>query len=127
MASAAALLLCDLVYADPRTGNVTLLGIFTDIRSSRFPAPARAISAYALLTGDPAESGELVLECVEEEDGSVHLRESQRTQIGLNGKRHVHIRFGEAFLFPRPGRDRFILSFDGEMVAEQTITLQGTS
>jgi hypothetical protein len=127
MASAAALLLCDLVYSDHRTGNITLLGIFTAIRPSRFPSPTRAISAYALLEGTPAEPGELVLECVEEQTGQSQFRDSQRTQIGLNGKLHIHMRFGEAFSFPRPGRYLFTLTFNGELVAEQTIILQEVS
>ena len=127
MATATPVLLCDLVHEDPRGHNVTLLGIFTDVRCSRFPSPSRLISAYALLDGDPGEVGEVTLACVEDATGDVQFEERQRIQIGSNGKRHVHIRCGEGFHFPRPGFYRFMLSFDGDPIGEQTLTVQEVS
>ena len=123
MVTATALLLCDFVYEDPTSHNVTVLGIFTAFRPSRFPSPARPFSAYALLVGGPGEAGELLLQCTEEDGELVHFYETVRTQLGSSGKRHVHIRFGEDFRFPRPGRYRFTLAFNGGLIGEQTITL----
>jgi hypothetical protein len=124
MVTASPVLLCDLVYQDPVSRNVTLLGMFTDLRCSRFPSPSRLISAYALLTGDPGEMGQVTLTCIEDATGAVHLEERRRIQIGSNSKRHVHIPFGEGFHFPRPGFYRFVLSFEGNALGEQTITVQ---
>jgi hypothetical protein len=127
MATATSVLLCDLVHEDPRGHNVTLLGIFPDVRCSRFPSPSRLISAYALLDGAPGELGEVTLACVEDATGETHFQERQRVQIGSNGKRHIHIRCGEGFRFSRPGYYRFVLSFDGNTIGEQTISVQEVS
>jgi hypothetical protein len=127
MATATPVLLCDLVYEDPVSRNITVLGMFTDLRCSRFPSPSRMFSAYALLDGDPGEIGEATLACVEDATGETRFVERQRVQIGSSGKRHIHIRCGEGFHFPRPGYYRFVLSFEGTAIGEQTIAVREVS
>jgi hypothetical protein len=114
------LLLCHLVYEDPVSHNMTLLGMFTRLRATRFPTPYRDISVYTLLTGDPGELGQLALQCIAQATGQVCAEETQRIQIGGGGKRHIHIRLGEV-RFPEPGVYRFVLFFEDEPIAEQTI------
>lgn len=121
MLSAAPLLLCNLVYADPDSGNITLLGMFVGFRASKFPTPYRRLSAYTLVIGTPGEFLELTFRCCEEQTQQIHLEEIQRIDIGKNGKRHLHIAFGEIFRFPRPGQYRFTLSHNGDVIAEHTL------
>ena len=64
--AATGLLLCNAVYEDPSSHNVTLLGIFTELYSTKFPTPYRSINVYALLTGDIGEFTELTLTGVSE-------------------------------------------------------------
>jgi len=118
--AATGLLLCNAVYEDPSSHNVTLLGIFTELYSTKFPTPYRNISVYALLTGEVGEFTELTLACVSEMTQATVLSVSQRVQIGRNGKRQVHIRSG-AMSFPEPGEYRFSLASDGEVVAVQKV------
>ena len=120
MADATGLLLCNFVYEDPSSHNVTLLGVFTELYSSRFPTPYRSISVYALLTGDVGEFTELTLTSVSESTQKELLRIVQRAQIGRSGKRQVHIRTDEVS-FPDPGEYRFSLACDGQVVAVQRI------
>lgn len=122
MATASSLLLCNLVYADPVSQHVTLLGVFTAFQATRFPTPARDFSAYALLVGEPAETGELVLECREVITGELCAEARGTQQLGSRGKRQVHVRLGE-LTFPRAGDYEFTLRFDGETVAQQTIAV----
>ena len=120
MATATPLLLCNQVYVDPASQDVTLLGIFTGLQATRFPTPARDFSIYALMVGEPVETGQLVVECREMSPGELCARIGGRVQLGSRGKRQVHIRVGE-LRFPRPGEYAFALLFDGELVAEQTL------
>jgi hypothetical protein len=123
MVRATNLLLMDLVYEDPVSQKHTLLGVFTGLRASRFPSPARDMSAYALLEGQPGESGILALQLQEEETPTPsHLAEGLVT-IGQGGKRHVHIRLSKV-RFPRAGRYQFTLLFDDTPIANQTITVR---
>ena len=114
------LLLCYQVYVDPVSFNVTLFGIFTSLRSTRFPTPSREYSVYALLQGEPGERGELRLECVDESTGAVLASHLQRAEIGALGKRHILAPLSE-FRFPHPGVYRFALTFNDETIASQTI------
>ena len=118
--SAIPLLLCDLVYEDPVSHNVTLLGIFTTVRATKFPTPYRIMSIYTQLIGDPGEVGELSLQCESVANGQVLAAESYRVQIGSFGKRHVHIRLDE-LRFPEPGSYCFSLLVENHAIAEQTI------
>ncbi len=120
------LILCHLVFEDPTSHNVTLLGVFTQITVSGFPSPAANYSVYALLSGPPHEAGEVVLECRSLTTGELCSEDRSRTQIGASGKRHMHIRLGET-RFPHAGDDRFSLSFEGQEIAEQIIPLVGGS
>lgn len=118
--SAVPLLLCHLVYEDPVSHNMTLLGMFTRLRATKFPTPYRDVSVYTLLSGDAGETGQLALRCIAESTKEVCAEETHRVQIGSEGKRHIHIRLGE-LRFPTPGVYRFELFFEGELIAEQTI------
>ena len=118
--TASPLLLCHMVFEDPTSRNVTLLGIFTQLRASKFPTPARDLSAYSLLTGEPYATGDLRLKCEAVTTAIVCYDEWTRCQLTGAGKRQVHVRVGE-LRFPQPGKYRFALSFDGTTIAEQTI------
>ena len=120
MATAASVLLCNLIYADPVSEDVTLLGVFTGLQATRFPTPARDFSVYALLVGEPVETGEVLLECRHVSTGELCAEARARQQLGSRGKRQLHIRLGEV-IFPDPGENDFILLFDGELVGQQTI------
>ncbi len=120
MATAVPLLLCNLAYADPVSQDVTLLGVFTGLQATRFPTPARDFSVYALLVGDPVETGEVLLECRQMTTGELCAEAGARQQLGSRGKRQLHIRLGEV-IFPDPGEYDFTLQFDGELVGQQTI------
>jgi hypothetical protein len=118
--NAANLILCNAVYEDPTSHNITLLGIFTAISSNRFPTPYRLISAYTILKGLPGETGEITLSCTSLATGTECARERQRIQIGEFGKRHLHVRLSE-FRFPEPGEYVFSLIFDGATIADQEL------
>jgi hypothetical protein len=120
---AAALMICNAVYEDPSSHNVTLLGIFTALQVTRFPTPYRDISAYAILVGMPGETGELKLSCVSAGTGEECAQERQRVQIGEFGKRQVHIRLAE-IRFPGPDDYLFSLAFEGVVIAEQEIAVR---
>jgi hypothetical protein len=118
--TAVPLLLCHLVYEDPVSHNVTLLGTFTRLRATKFPTPHRDVSVYTLLSGEAGETGLLTLQCLAEATGEIRAEESQRVEIGAGGKRHVHVRLGE-LCFPAPGVYRFVVLFEHELVAEQSM------
>ena len=79
-------MVCYQVYVDPNSFNVTLFGIFTSLRATRFPTPSREYSVYALLEGEPGERGDLRLRCTDETTGAVLADHAQRTEIGALGK-----------------------------------------
>src|SRR5438552_1520782 len=114
---ATSLLLCHLVFEDPTSNNVTVLGVFTQLRANRFPTPARDYSVYVLLTGAPHEADELLLQCSEVATGQMCAEVRSRTQLSGFGKRHVHIRVGE-LQFPNAGEYRWALFFGGDRIAE---------
>ena len=116
------LLFCDQVYEDPSSHNVTLLGIFTELFSTKFPTPYRDFSIYALISGDVGEFTELTLSCVSESSREELFNVTRRDQIGRNGKRQVHIRIGE-LSFPEPGEYRFSILSDGEQIAVQKLNV----
>ncbi len=118
--NSANLMLCNAVYEDPSSHNVTLLGIFTTLRATRFPTPYRDISVYAILKGLPGESGQLTLSCSSIATGLECAKERQRIQIGASGRRHVHVRLAE-FRFPEPGEYVFSLIYDDLLIAEQEL------
>ncbi len=45
-----ALIVCDQIYADPATGKMTLLGTFSTIGASRFPAIHPSMAIYLAVT-----------------------------------------------------------------------------
>jgi hypothetical protein len=114
------LLICDHVYEDPVSHNVTLLGIFTSLRATKFPSPFRVMSVYTQLEGDAGEFGDVTLRCESAADGRVIAEETYRVQIGVLGTRHVHIRLDD-LRFPQPGPYRFSLVVDHEIIGERTI------
>lgn len=117
---AASLILCNAVYEDPVSHNLTLLGIFTAVRATRFPTAYKDISVYAILKGQPGEIGEVTLSCTSLADGVELARERQRIQIGDLGKRHLHVRLAE-FRFPDPGEYAFTLDCDRATIAVQEL------
>jgi hypothetical protein len=117
------LLLCNYVYEDPLSFNVTLLGIFTSLRATRFPTPYRSMMAYTLLIGDPGQYGELRLQCISETTGEVCHEQSARVQIGVRGQWHVRFWLDE-IQFPAPGQYRFLLMFENDEIAELTIPIE---
>ena len=117
--SAGNLILCNAIYEDPLSHNVTLLGIFTAMRATRFPTPYRDISIYAILKGIRGQIGEISLACTSSV-GCECARERHRVQIGELGKRHVHIRLGE-LRFPEPGEYIFSLESDQQIIAQHEL------
>ena len=116
------LLICDHVHEDPVSHNVTLLGIFTTLRATKFPTPLRVMSVYSQLVGDPGEFGEVALRCESMTGGQVLATETYRVQIGASGTRHVHVRLDD-LRFPEPGPYRFSLQVESEIIGEQTIVV----
>jgi hypothetical protein len=119
---AAGLLFCDRLHRMTETGNLTLAGIFTRLRVTTFPSPDQHIVLCALLVCDPGEQGQAELVCVEEATGNQLLSAEQSVQMGEEGKRSVAV-FFEGFRYPRPGKYRFALSCNGEVIAEQTLNV----
>ena len=122
--TATSVLICYQVYVDPVSFNVTLFGIFTSLRATRFPTPAREYSVYALLQGEPGERGDLRLQCIDEATGAVLADHVQRVEMGSLGKRHVHAPLSE-FRFPHLGAYRLTLTFNEEEIASQTVDVLG--
>ncbi len=118
--SAANLILCNAVYEDPVSHNITLLGIFTAMRATKFPTAYRNLSIYAVLKGIPGHTGEVTVSCRSVQSEVECARERQRIQIGELGMRHLHIRLGE-IRFPEAGEYQFSLAFDGAVVAENEL------
>jgi len=119
---ATSLLLCNHVYEDPDSHNVSILGVFTTLRSTKFPTPYRVINVYALLAGEPGEVGELVFQC-ESDTGELIAEETRGVLLGSLGKRHLQVRLDE-LRFPEPGKYRFTLMAEGKIVGEQSFLVE---
>lgn len=121
MAEAAELLFCDQVYVDPGTGKVTLLGIFTQLRPTQFPSPFRDFVIFAMLRGDPGDSGLLRLTCMDAATEEILSQEETNQAFGIGRLTIPFVfRMGE-FRFPRASWYLFRLEFAGENIAENML------
>lgn len=120
MIEATALLLCDGAWENPRNGKVHLNGIFTAIRTTRFPAPDRLVIIYGQLTGKPGESGRLSLTCTDGESDELMLQSQGSVVLGPLGNLHLRFAFDQV-KFPKPAFYNFRLDCDGRLIAEQQL------
>jgi hypothetical protein len=122
MARAAALFFCDHVFVDPGSGKASLLGIFTEMRPTRYPSPFRNFAVFTMLRGEPGENGDLALRCVCVSTEEVILE--QRRNLIFNEFKAIPfiLQIGE-FRFPQAGWYRFELEFADESIAENELYL----
>lgn len=117
------LLLCDGAWENPRNRKVHLDGIFTSLKSTKFPTSERFLVVYAQLIGDPNEEGTIQLECIEELTGLPLARSGGKTALGVHGVRHLQFSFSK-IKFPEPGRYYFQLTCDGRLIGEATLNIR---
>jgi len=127
MVSARALALCDYAHCDVTTGKTTLLGVFTAVRARAFPTPKLSIYVWAHVVGDAREEGRLALLCREgahpEWMDTLYLEE-----VSFAKDQNLYLRVGIGGVsFPRPGLYHFQLTFDGNVIAQATVSVERTS
>jgi hypothetical protein len=126
MAEAAQLLFCDQVFVDPSSGKATLLGIFTELRPTRFPSPFRQFAVFTMLRGEPGENGTLRCVCVSASNGKILLQFEKNLIFGLQKAIPFVLQVGE-FRFPEAGSYLFELYFSGAKIATNELLLHEVS
>ncbi len=116
-----AMVVCDAIWVDPSTGKRTILGVFSEIGASVFPAVHPLIAVHVDLTdGQGAIPIKLQLLDVDEEGEPIHVAEEQvefpdpRTIITMA----VHM---AEIAFPRPGEYRLQLFARNEFLMERRL------
>jgi hypothetical protein len=111
--------LCDRVIVEEGTGSVSLIGVFSTIRSVEFPMlfPARSLVYCALTNGDGDANIELVLTHLETND-EVHT--ADRRVFFSDRFEEVHVIFElDDWIIPSPGTYVFAILSDGEWVGQR--------
>ena len=119
-----AMLICDQVIIDARTGKQSIIGSFSVINATRFPLRYPCMMVYAALTeGHGKTPLQLRLIDADEETEPVVDR---TLQISFNDPRQVcelHSAF-YGLSFPQPGEYRFQLFSSGEPLMERRLLLR---
>jgi len=121
-----AMLLCDLTIREQGTGKVSLIGIFENISSTRFPIVHRALSVYAKL-GDAEGEYAIRLELARLDDSRVVAQGALRASFADRMTPSELIFALENLGLERPGRYEFRLFANDRFVAGKSFTvLQAT-
>jgi hypothetical protein len=112
--------LCDYVIIEERTKKVSLVGMFTGLGVTDFPALAPPFSVFALLTdGLGSATIELVLTRLENND-QIYSHTGSLTFPDKVAEVASHLRLRRCVL-PAPGLYQFTLMVDGEWAAQRRL------
>ena len=112
--------LCDYVIVEERTRKVSLIGSFSGIAASRFPAVAQPFSVFAVLT-DGLGDATIQLSILRlETDEEIFVYRAQLRFPNKLTEVSFHARLREC-RFPGPGQYLFTLLVDGEWVSQRRI------
>lgn len=118
--SAGGLILCHGAYAHRTGPYLSLFEIFEALRATRFPTAYFDFFAFARLVGDPLQTGEVQLRHIFSTTGEMRIVESSRVQLRRSGTLASATHVAE-FRFTEPGMHIFQLTFDDEVIAEQSL------
>jgi hypothetical protein len=119
---AVGLTLCDHVIIEERTRKVSLIGTFTGLRVSDFPAVAPPFSVFALLT-DWAGDATIELSVLElDTEAEVLILRNRVHFPDKLAEVRYHARLRQC-TFPGAGTYQFTLLADGEWVAQRRLRL----
>jgi hypothetical protein len=116
------LTLCDYALVEEGTKKVSLVGIFSGIRTTGFPSAPRTICVFAAFTDGLGEAiMDLSISRLETDE---ELYTNQQPVHFPDRFQEVRVRFRvHEFSFPAPGAYLFSLLADGEMVAQRRVTV----
>ena len=120
---ALAMILADMVYADPATGKVSILGSFSAIHAHSFPATYPLIAVYLALT-DGRGQVPIRFRLVDADEGNV-IFEHDAGQLQFLDPRAIMdlvIRIQNA-AFPAPGEYRLQIWAESESIMERRLDL----
>jgi hypothetical protein len=114
------LTLCDYVIVEERTKKVSLIGTFTGLGASDFPAHVSPFSVFAVLTDG---LGSATIEVLVTHMDTNEVVNSYRAIIQFPDKItevRYHLRLRQC-VFPAPGSYQFTLTLDGEWLASRRL------
>jgi len=117
-----AMLLCDLTIREHGSGKISLIGVFENISSSRFPVVHRTLSVYAKLT-DAEGDYTIRLELIRLEDSHVVAQGALKATFADRMAPGELIFNLENLGLERPGRYEFRLFAEERFVAAKTFTV----
>lgn len=117
-----AMLLCDLTIREHGSGKISLIGVFENISSSRFPVVHRSLSVYAKLT-DAEGDYTIRLELIRLEDSHVVAQGALKATFADRMAPGELIFNLENLGLERPGRYEFRLFAEERFVASKTFTV----
>lgn len=119
-----ALLLCDQVIVDKFTGKKTLVGIFENINSKKFPIQHPSISVYANLTD--AKGTYKIKVTIDDLSTGNEVGEAIIPEITLNDRLQTNeiIMNLQGLRFEHEGKYALNLNVNGELIASKTFLLQ---
>jgi hypothetical protein len=110
------LILCERMAVDRSKPALSLVGLFVAKTFQRFPTPPQHFTVYAQLYGGSGE-GTIALRVYNlETERDIYRHQRWTAWPGPGQPQHHEIRVKKC-IFPRPGRYRFVLSFDGQELA----------
>jgi len=119
-----AMVICDMIWADPSTGKRTMLGCFSELSAKHFPIIHPIIAVYVALTGG---CGTVVIRLqlvdVDEENDPIF---EWTGEVDFPSPRELmefdfHI---PNVSFPSPGEYRIQLFADGELILERRLFMK---
>jgi hypothetical protein len=120
-----AMLLCDLTIREHGSGKISLIGVFENISSARFPVVHRALSVYAKLTDAEGEYT-IRLELIRLEDSHVVAQGTLRAAFADRMTPGELIFNLENLGLEKAGRYEFRLYAEERFVAGKTFTVVHT-
>ena len=120
-----AMLLCDLTIREHGSGKISLIGVFENISSARFPVVHRALSVYAKLTDAEGEYT-IRLELFRLEDSHVVAQGTLKATFADRMSPGELIFNLENLGLEKPGRYEFRLYAEERFVAGKTFTVVHT-
>ena len=119
-----ALLLCDQVIVDKYTGKKTLVGIFENINTKKFPIQHPSISVYANLTD--AKGVYKIKVTIDDLSNGHEVGEAVIPEITLGDRLATNeiIMNLQGLRFDHAGKYALNLNVNGELIASKTFLLQ---
>lgn len=118
-----AMMICDMIYADPGTGKISLLGCFSNVFAPRFPAKHPMLFVYAAIT-DGRGKTPLTLKLVDANEDREPIFQAENEVEFIDPRAIVDLTLGiQNLIFPEPGEYRFQLFAGSEFLIERRLLL----